>query len=99
MQKNLSLAEHGNGLPPIKAVILDYGKVLVHSPTPAEFGRMAKVLNVDLDWFYGLWEASRGAYDRNDFTAKEYWSKLAAQCKTSVDEKQTDVLRKLEVEI
>lgn len=99
MRKNPLLAERDNGLRSIKAVILDYGKVLVHSPTPEEFGRMSKVLNVDLDLFYGLWEASRGAYDRSDFTAKEYWLKLAEQCGTSVDESQVGMLRKLEVEI
>jgi len=88
-----------NGWPSINAVILDYGKVLVRSPTPEEFGRMSKVLNVDFESFYELWEASRGAYDRSDFTAREYWAKLAAQGNTSVDEKQIDVLRRLEVEI
>jgi len=99
MQKNPSLTRRHDGKPSIKAVILDYGKVLVRSPTPKEFGRMAKVLNVDFELFYKLWEASRGAYDRSDLTAEDYWIKLAAQCNTSVDEKQIDVLRKLEVEI
>ncbi len=99
MQKNPFFADDGKSSPSIKAVILDYGKVLVHSPTPEEFGRMSKVLNVDLDLFYGLWEGSRGAYDRSDFTAKEYWLKLAEQCNTSVDENQIDMLRKVEVEI
>lgn len=98
MHKN-PLAEHGTGLQSIKAVVLDYGKVLVRSPTSEEFGRMSNVLNVDFELFYSLWEASRGAYDRSDFTAKDYWSRLAAQCNTSVDEKQIGVLRKLEVEI
>ena len=99
MQKNPSFAEHRNGSPSVSAVILDYGKVLVRSPTPEEFGRMARVLNVDFELFYELWEASRGAYDRSDLTAKEYWFKLAGQCNISINEKQVDVLRKLEVEI
>ena len=99
MQKNPSFAEHRNGSPSVTAVILDYGKVLVRSPTPEEFGRMARVLNVDFELFYELWEASRGAYDRSDLTAKEYWFKLAGQCNISINEKQVDVLRKLEVEI
>src|ERR1700688_618320 len=99
MQKNPFFAELRNGSPSITAVILDYGKVLVRSPTPEEFGRMARVLNVDFELFYELWEASRGAYDRSDLTAKEYWFKLAGQCNISINEKQVDVLRKLEVEI
>src|ERR1700686_779723 len=99
MQKNPSFAEHRNGSPSVSAAILDYGKGLARPPTPEEFGRMARVLNVDFELFYELWEASRGAYDRSDLTAKEYWFKLAGQCNISINEKQVDVLRKLEVEI
>lgn len=99
MHKNPLFAEQRDALPSIKAAILDYGKVFVRSPTPQEFSRLAKVLNVDFEMFYKLWESSRGAYDRSDFTAEEYWLKLAAQCNTSVDDKQIDILRKLEVEI
>jgi len=98
MQKNPLFAKH-EAASSINAVILDYGKVLVRSPTPQEFSRMAEVLNVDFEMFYKLWEASRGAYDRSDLTAEEYWLKLAAQCNTSVDGKQIEILRKLEVEI
>jgi len=99
MQKNPLFGEQRDASPCIKAVILDYGKVLVRSPTPQEFSRMAEVLNVDFELFYKLWEASRGAYDRSDLTAEEYWLKLAVQCNTSVDDEQVDILRKLEVEI
>jgi len=99
MLKNPSFTRQHDGEPSIKAVILDYGKVLVRSPTPQEFGRIAEVLNVDFELFYKLWEASRGAYDRCDLTAEDYWIRLAGECNTSVDEKQIDILRKLEVEI
>jgi putative hydrolase of the HAD superfamily len=99
MQRNPLFAGQRDAAPSIKAVILDYGKVLVRSPTPQEFGRMADVLNVDFELFYKLWETSRGSYDRSDLTADEYWSKLAAQCSTSVDAKQIELLRRLEVEI
>ena len=99
MQKNPLFAEQHDAASSINAVILDYGKVLVRSPTPQEFSRMAEVLNVDFELFYKLWEASRGAYDRSDLTAEEYWLRLAAQCDSSVDAKQIDILRELEVEI
>ena len=49
--------------------------------------------------FYELWEASRGPYDRGDFTAEEYWLKLAAETNTSLDSGQIEILRKVEVEI
>jgi putative hydrolase of the HAD superfamily len=99
MQKVSVFAEHGNGSPSIRAVILDYGQVLARSPSAEEFGRMAEMFNMSFDSFYELWEASRGPYDRGDFTAEEYWLKLAAQTDTSLDSTQIEVLRKVEVEI
>jgi len=83
----------------ITAVILDYGKVLVRSPTTQEFGRLAEIFNVSFESFYQLWEESRGPYDRSDFTAEEYWLKLAAQTNTSLDDRQIELLRQVEVEI
>jgi len=83
----------------IKAVILDYGQVLVRCPTVAEFGRMAEMFNVSFESFYALWEASRDVYDRGDLTAEEYWSQLAEQTKTALAPKQIEVLRQVEVEI
>ena len=67
--------------------------------TAEEFGRMAEMFNVSFDSFYELWEASRGPYDRGDFTAEEYWLKLAAQTNTTLDPKQIEILREVEVEI
>jgi hypothetical protein len=40
---------------------------------------MAKMFNVSFESFYQLWEDSRDPYDCGDFTAQEYWLKLAAQ--------------------
>ena len=91
--------ERGNGLPSIRAVILDYGQVLARCPSAEEFGRMAGMFNVSFELFYKLWEESRSAYDRGDFTAEEYWLNLAAQTNTSLDPRQIELLRKVEVEI
>jgi putative hydrolase of the HAD superfamily len=88
-----------NGSPAISAVILDYGHVLARCPTAEEFGRMAEMFNVSFESFCELWEASRGPYDRGDFTAEEYWLKLAAQTDSSIDGEQIELLRKAEVEI
>lgn len=92
-------AERSNGSPAIKAVILDYGQVLAGRPTREEFGRMAEMFNVGFERFYELWEASRGAYDRGDFTAEEYWRMLASETNTSLGREQIEILRKVEVEI
>ena len=83
----------------VKAIILDYGEVLAHRPTAEEFGRMAGMFNVSSELFYTLWEASRGPYDRGDFSAEEYWLKLATETQTSLDRNQIETLRKVEVEI
>jgi putative hydrolase of the HAD superfamily len=83
----------------IKAVIFDYGQVLVPSPTTEDFQAMANVLGVDYESFYRMWETSRDAYDRGDITAEEYWLKLAAQAGASLDRGQIETLRQIEVEI
>jgi putative hydrolase of the HAD superfamily len=85
--------------PNIKAVIFDYGLVLVRSPTKEEFGRMAQTFNASFELFYQLWETSRDLYDRGDISAEEYWLKLAAKTNTSIDPGQIAFLRKVEVEI
>lgn len=83
----------------ISAVILDYGQVLARCPTVEEFGRMAQMFHVSFELFYKLWEASRGPYDRGDFTAEEYWLRLASQTNTLLDAGQIEILRKVEIEI
>ena len=88
-----------NDSPNIKAVIFDYGLVLVRSPMREEFGRMAQVFNVSFELFYQLWESSRDLYDRGDISAEEYWLKLAVKANTSIDSGQIEFLRRVEVEI
>ena len=88
-----------DGSSSIKAVILDYGQVLVRCPTAEEFGRMAEMFNVSFESFYELWEASRGPYDRGDLTAEEYWLKLAAETNSSINREQIEILRQVEIEI
>jgi len=92
-------AEQREGSSNIRAVILDYGKVLSRSPTAEEFGRMAEMFNVSFDLFCEHWQRGRDLYDRADITAEEYWLKLAAQTNTSIDRQQIETLRQVEVEI
>ncbi len=85
--------------PNIKAVILDYGQVLVRCPTVLEFGRMAEIFNVPFESFYELWEGTRDVYDRGDLTAERYWMQLASRTNTTLTRKQIEILRQVEVEI
>jgi putative hydrolase of the HAD superfamily len=99
MQQASVFADRPDGSPAVSAVILDYGQVLARCPTAEDFGRMAEMFNVSFESFCELWEASRGPYDRGDFTAEEYWLGLAAQADSSIDGEQIELLRKVEVEI
>jgi len=83
----------------IEAVILDYGKVLARSPSVPEFRRMAEMFNGSFESFYQRWEQSRGAYDRGDLTAEQYWLKLANETHTTLAPEQIETLRQVEVEI
>ena len=88
-----------NDSPKISGVILDYGLVLVRSPTKAEFERMATMFHVPFEQFFELWETSRNPYDRGDITADEYWHGLAMRTNTTLDAAQISTLREIEVEI
>jgi putative hydrolase of the HAD superfamily len=93
------IASDVRNLSRIRAVILDYGKVIVHSATREDFERMAKMFNVSFDTFLKLWENTRDAYDRGDVTPEEYWLGLAAKANSSIDDNQIRQLRQIEVEI
>src|ERR1022692_563522 len=88
-----------DGSPNIRAVILDYGQVLVRCPTVPEFRRMAEMFHVSFESFYELWEASRDVYDRGDLAAEEYWLQLAEQTNTTLAPGQIEILRQVEIEI
>src|ERR1017187_3834604 len=82
-----------DGSPNIRAVILDYGQVLVRCPTVPEFRRMAEMFHVSFESFYELWEASRDVYDRGDLAAEEHWLRLAEQTNTTLGPGQIEILR------
>lgn len=93
------LKDRPESSPNIKAVILDYGQVLVRCPTVSEFGRMAEMFNVPFESFYKLWEGTRDVYDRGDLTAEQYWMLLASRTTSTLAPKQIEILRQVEVEI
>ncbi len=72
----------------IKAVVIDYGEVLCHRPPAADFDRLAKVFGLDGRTFQGLWDKNRGAFDRGDMGAEEYWVELAKDAHVTLDPAQ-----------
>src|SRR5277367_2274156 len=83
----------------ISAVIFDYGQVLAYSASREGFSRLAKMFNVSFDVFRNLWETTRDTYDRGDLSPQEYWRMVAAKSNTTLDSKQIEQLRKIEIEI
>ncbi|HXZ31590.1 MAG TPA: HAD family phosphatase [Terriglobales bacterium] len=81
----------------IEAVIFDYGEVLAHRPSLAEFGQMASLFGMGAEPFSQVWDRSRPAYDRGDLTAEAYWLKLAAEVKAEIAPDQIERLRQWEV--
>ncbi|MCU1296494.1 MAG: haloacid dehalogenase superfamily, subfamily variant 3 with third motif having or [Acidobacteriaceae bacterium] len=93
MEKNGSDTNH------IKAVIFDYGEVLCHRPSGEELRQMASILKANDDSFRALWERNRPAFDRGDLAADAYWSMFAKDAGTTLDPRQLEHLRKLDVEM
>ena len=83
----------------IRAVIFDYGEVLCHRPPDEEFHRLAGVFGADRDSFQTLWDKNRGAFDRGDITAEEYWTALAVDAGTEIDRQKLDQVCKWDVEM
>ena len=99
MHNDPPAGQQRNHPPNITAVILDYGQVLAHSATAADFGRLAEKFDVSSDAFRELWETTRDPYDRGDLTPEQYWLQLAERSNTVLDRERIDRLREIEVEI
>src|SRR5256885_16722670 len=64
---------------PIRGVILDYGEVLCHRPSPEVLAEMAGIFGIDEDKFLPIYRSSRNPYDRGDFTGHDYWIEVAGR--------------------
>jgi len=83
----------------IKAVIFDYGQVLCLEPTPEAIEQMSGFFHLTPDQFRLLYDSSRLAYDRGDFTPTAYWSWLAEQAGVVLAPAQIEALRKCDIEM
>jgi putative hydrolase of the HAD superfamily len=63
--------------PPIRAVILDFGMVLCHTPTDAHLDRVSKFFGVDHHTFWRHYDKDRLALDRGDLDPDDYWTSVA----------------------
>jgi len=83
----------------MKAVILDYGEVLVHRPPSHEFSRMAEIFGINLDSFVALWERTRFLVDSGQLTPEAYWGKFAEETQTKPSPEQIETLIRWEIEM
>ncbi|MGA8675456.1 MAG: hypothetical protein WB621_09600, partial [Candidatus Acidiferrales bacterium] len=74
-----------NNPPEVRAVILDFGEVLCHLPTPEAVAPLARMFQMDPQTFFPIYLQSRGPYDRGDLLAADYWEQFAAQHGVKLD--------------
>jgi putative hydrolase of the HAD superfamily len=85
--------------PEIHAVILDFGEVLCHPPTPEAVAPLAGMFQMDSQSFFPIYLESRGPYDRGDLFPGEYWEKLAAQLGVKLDASAIERARRIDLEL
>jgi len=86
-------------MPNITAVVLDYGAVLCHMPTPAEGQRMADLFGIHVDSVPELWMRNRLAFDRGDLSAEAYWKLFAEDAGSRIDEQSLEEVYRLDLEM
>jgi putative hydrolase of the HAD superfamily len=62
---------------PIRAVVLDFGMVLCHTPTDAQVDRVSNFFGVDHHTFWQHYDKDRLALDRGDISPDDYWTNVA----------------------
>jgi len=81
----------------ICAVILDYGEVLCHRPSPNAIADLARVFGIDEDKFLPIYRSSRNPYDRGDLTAHAYWQEFARRAGVTIRSHRIEDLRRLDM--
>ena len=84
---------------PIRGVILDYGEVLCHRPSPQVLAEMAGIFGIKQDKFLPIYRSSRNPYDRGDFSGHDYWLEFARRAGVTLHEHQVESLRRMDVQM
>lgn len=59
------------------AVIFDYGRVLSHSPTPAELEEFAQLVGISEPPFFRIYSDTRDEYDCGRHSCQQHWEHFA----------------------
>ncbi len=62
---------------PWDVVVFDYGRVLSHSPTPAELQEFAKLVGIAEPPFYQIYSDTRDEYDCGRHSCEQHWQHFA----------------------
>jgi putative hydrolase of the HAD superfamily len=82
-----------------EALILDYGEVLCHRPTPEHIARIAAVFGIPAEDFPTAYVRSRAPYDRGDVSPSEYWRHFASCAGVELKPGEIEQLRGWDVEM
>jgi putative hydrolase of the HAD superfamily len=85
--------------PVIRAVILDYGEVLCHTPSTDNIARLAAMFQMDPRTFLPNYLQTRVSYDRGDVLHSEYWQNFATQAGVTIGEDEIEQARQLDLEL
>lgn len=83
----------------IRAIILDFGEVLCHPPTPEAVAPLARMFQMDSQTFFPIYLQSRGAYDRGDLLPAEYWAQFAAHHGVKLDASAIQQARRMDLDL
>jgi putative hydrolase of the HAD superfamily len=83
----------------IRAIILDFGEVLCHLPTPEAVAPLARMFRMDSRTFFPIYLQSRGPYDRGDLLAGDYWVQFAAQHGVKLDSAEIEQARRIDLDL
>jgi putative hydrolase of the HAD superfamily len=83
----------------IRAVILDYGEVLCHTPSTATIERLAAMFQMDPRTFLPNYLQTRVPYDRGDLLSSEYWQQFATQAGVKVGVDAIEQAGQLDLEL
>jgi putative hydrolase of the HAD superfamily len=85
--------------PLIRAVILDFGEVLCHTPSAENIERFALLFQMDPRTFLPAYLETRVPYDRGDLLPGEYWQKFAEQFGVTITPNAIEQARQLDLDL
>ncbi len=86
-------------MPPIEAVLFDYGMVLSGPPHPQAWEAMKQLTALDEASFHAAYWAPRHEYDRGTHTGAAYWRAVGEHAGLRLDPRQIEALLALDVDL